>query len=957
MTQSKAAGHWLWRSTLVLFAGVAGVIVLAAVSLGYVLLTYDDEDYRALLITTVERFSDHTLTIGGPFHLELSSQPAISVSELRLVSASGDLDVTVGDLQTKIELRPLLSQLLVVRYFRVSNADVYLEESTDTGDEPTTSESEPSDLFITPIIHGIALDNIRVRYKRLNDPEPVEFNLVNFGIKEISDGKPLELEASGQISDTDFTLVGTLGDLQRLLDTDTPYPLSVDLKLPRSSLSVDGVIGNPHEGSGLDLAIEGKAPALEKILALFQLEPPPLGALSLTARLEGDVNAPSVSDIDLTLSGEKLSLAASGNIKDSLNLRGLDLQGSLNVTDPAILKWLLPKEIPPLDSVKLSALVRSEDADYIISDLTAAVTGPKGLAVNLDGGARISQSDEPLQNIEAEVKFKALDTSAIRHFSDDVPLAGPVSLTALISGSSKQLSIKKMLLRAGDEKSVFLDAKGNLALDDLLGAPALGTLEIKTTLSAKSTAALSDIAGTKIPDLGSLKVNTLLSHADGHPRLNDLDLRLTKGKEISLHTRGVVRKLDTMDGIDIKIDLSATSLAALGKPFSQTLPDEGPVKLNARITGHSKDINLKGQIDLARTSIQTDIRTLLSAVRPKVTGTLTTPVLHIGDLGLHPAVQPSETATQTATQTKQSPSGPKSRLFSTEPLELGGMKTTDADLKIAIHRIQGTEKLFNDLDTRIKLDNGLLEIKPLKLTYDGGKIVASATVNSRTRPARMSLKIDTDGLKIGTLLKQKDSADVPLRGFLSTDIDVSSEGQSMAALAANLNGNINLMSENAKVKRHYVELVAKDVLGSVFSGILDQGKMVNIDCGLFITHAKRGVVKTKTFLLDSSVSEIRVDGSVDLGKESIQATIYSEQKGRLWKREKPIVVSGSLSAPKIKVQPIGAVADITTTAAESVVLAPVQVSGDLFNSILGPGDNRDTKQKGGCSKFLKAAGK
>jgi len=953
LTQSKATGHWLWRSTLVLFAGVAGVIVLAAVSLGYVLLTYDDEDYRALLITTVERFSDHTLTIGGPFHLELSSAPGVSVSELRLVSASGDLDVTIGDLQTKIELRPLLSQLLVVRYFRVSNADVYLEESTDTGDEPTTSESEPSDLFITPIIHGIALDNIRVRYKRLNDPEPVEFNLVNFGIKEISDGKPLELEASGQISDTDFTLVGTLGDLQRLLDTDTPYPLSVDLKLPRSSLSVDGVIGNPHEGSGLDLAIEGKAPALEKILALFQLEPPPLGALSLTARLEGDVNAPSVSDIDLTLSGEKLSLAATGNIKDSLNLRGLDLQGSLNVTDPAILKWLLPKEIPPLDSVKLSALVRSKDADYIISDLTAAVTGRKGLAVNLDGGARISQSDEPLQNIEAEVKFKALDTSAIRHFSDDVPLAGPVSLTALISGSSKQLSIKKMHLRAGDEKSVFLDAKGNLALDDLLGAPALGTLEIKTTLSAKSTAALSDIAGTKIPHLGGLKVNTLLSHADGHPRLKDLDLRLTKGKEISLHTTGVVGKLDTMDGIDIKMDLSATSLAALGKPFSQTLPDEGPVKLNARITGHSKDINLKGQIDLARTSIQTDIRTLLSAVRPKVTGTLSTPVLHIGDLGLHPAVQPS----QTATQTKQSPSGPKSRLFSTEPLELGGMKTTDADLKIAIHRIQGTEKLFNDLDTRITLDNGLLEIKPLKLTYDGGKIVASATVNSRTRPASMSLKIDTDGLKIGTLLKQKDSEDVPLRGFLSTDIDVSSEGQSVAALAANLNGNINLMSENAKVKRHYVELVAKDVLGSVFSSILDQGKKVNIDCGLLITRAERGVVKTKTFMLDSSVAEVRVDGSVDLGKESIQATIYSEQKGRLWKREKPIVVSGSLSAPKIKVQPIGAVADITTTAAESVVLAPVQVSGDLFDSILGPGDNRDKKQKGGCAKFLKAAGK
>ena len=237
MTQSRATGRWLWRSALALFAGVAGLIVLAAVLLGYILLTYDDEDYRALLITTVERFSDDTLTIGGPFHLELSSEPAISVSELRLVSASGDYDLTIGDLQTRIELRPLLSRFLVVRYLRVSNADIHLEESTDTGGKPTTSEAEASDLFITPIIHGIALDNIRVRYTRHNDPEPVDIKLNNLGIKEISAGNPLELEAAGQISDTDFTLAGTLGDLQRLLDTDTPYPLSVDLKLPRSSLN------------------------------------------------------------------------------------------------------------------------------------------------------------------------------------------------------------------------------------------------------------------------------------------------------------------------------------------------------------------------------------------------------------------------------------------------------------------------------------------------------------------------------------------------------------------------------------------------------------------------------------------------------------------------------------------------------------------------------------------------
>lgn len=948
MTPANAIGNRLRQFILALLTGVAGIVVLAAVLSGYILLTYDDEDYRTLLITTVERFSDNKLSIDGPFHLALSTEPGVSAGNLRLVSSDGGYDISIGELQTRIELRPLLANFLVVQYFRASHADIRLEESAGSEDKTSENNSRDEKDFIIPVIHEITLDDIRISYRQRSDPEPILAMLDKFAITEISAGKPVELNATGNISGTGFMLAGTLGDLQHLLKTKAPYPLDIDLQFPETSLSVDGVVGNPHEGSGLDLAIDGKAPAVEKILGLAHLSPPPLGALSVTARLEGQVNAPAVSDINVELSGKKLSLVASGNIMDAANLQGLDLRGTLDVSDPAILKWLLPGEAPELDSAKLSAEMRSKDADYVVSDLTATVSGRKGLVVSLDGDARFSRSDQPLQDINATITYNARDTSALREISDDVPLAGPVSLSAELGGSSNRLSVSKLRLHAGDENTVYLNAKGSLAIDNLTGTPALGSVDIWTMLAANSTAALSDITGTEIPDLGKLNANAVLKNINGHPGLHELDLRLRKGREITLHAKGSIDRLDTLGDIDIKVDLLAASLAALGKPFSQTLPDEGQVKLEAQVSGQVKDFNLKGQIKLARTRIQAELQTLPGAARPKISGTLNIPMLHVGDLGLHPADQPAQATGEAEAGT----SGLKTGLFSTDPFELGGMNAADIDLKIVIGRIQGTEKLFDDLQAHITLDNGLLEIKPLELTYEGGKIIAHSSVNSRTHPASMALKIEGDDLRMGTLLAEKKGDDVPLRGLLSTDIDITSKGQSVAALAGNLNGHINAMTENAKVKRHYADVLAKDVLGWALSSIFAPDKMGNIDCGLFVTRAEQGVIRTKTFLLDSAITEIRVDATVDLGKESIQAIIYPKRKRRLWNSAKPIEISGPLSDPTIKAT---TVAEISTTAAQTALFTPVLVTRDLLGRVTGRDRNRDAKD-GGCSKYLAGDG-
>ena len=72
--------RWI-KYTLLVFGGfVALCLVLVAI----VLVTFDNDDYRRLVISSVRFFTGHSITIEGPFALELSAEPSLSAEAIRI---------------------------------------------------------------------------------------------------------------------------------------------------------------------------------------------------------------------------------------------------------------------------------------------------------------------------------------------------------------------------------------------------------------------------------------------------------------------------------------------------------------------------------------------------------------------------------------------------------------------------------------------------------------------------------------------------------------------------------------------------------------------------------------------------------------------------------------------------------------------------------------------------------
>ncbi len=76
---------------------------------------------------------------------------------------------------------------------------------------------------------------------------------------------------------------------------------------------------------------------------------------------------------------------------------------------------------------------------------------------------------------------------------------------------------------------------------------------------------------------------------------------------------------------------------------------------------------------------------------------------------------------------------------------------------------------------------------------------------------------------------------------MTARVDLKSRGQSPAELAANLDGEINFVTENARIGRSALNLLTVDVIGWTISNILSPNKDVEIECGIQIMHFNKGI--------------------------------------------------------------------------------------------------------------------
>jgi uncharacterized protein involved in outer membrane biogenesis len=870
-SELQQAGLMRWLKYIAI--GLTSLIIVSIASVVTLALLLEQDELRDALVKVVNRTTDHYLEIKGPMEIDFSLSPSIKVSDISFKTATDDFELHAAEIHLQVDIIPLLSEHLVMHEFLFRDGTIDIRQLPDESEEDAVS-TEPLQIN-TPVIENVNIENLVISYWQQDETEPLHINLDSLKIDDKQDKGAIELTSVGNIDETPFHLEGDFGALALLIAGDQPYPFKIRFDVMGFLTHAEGTIANPNEAGDLDIAVRTEAADVQSLLQLLHVDVPDLGKLTATYKLAGSLNAPQMNDIDISVSNDKAALHVSGAIGNIITAEDLELDYSAAITDDKLLLWLLPDQVPLVNSLKSSGKLSGSADTLSLGDFKLDVSGPRGRKLEIAGSTRFVKAPQPLRDLNATLSISSPDTKFIRQFAETVPLMGPVSSVASISTDADALVIKGIKLTVGTEKKVRIGLQGDI----------------------------------------------------GH-------ITLAPAVDVS--------------GIDIKIELSASDLNALGQQFDQSLPKEGPVKSSARVKGSLGKLHYNGRTSLRNTTITTNLTASFTGDRPRLAGAISIPNLDVHDIGIYPEKWAAETSAPATKDLDQAVV--TERLFSKEPIDFSGLNTIDLDLEVTINKLSSTAASIADIYSHILLKNGKLDIKPLKYSVADDVINNDVMINSSTKPPKVSLLVTSDRIDLGLLLADSGSEKSLISGFMTAKVNMRSRGQSPAELAANLDGEINLVTENAKFDKEFHGLVKIDVIGWAITNMVSLKKDINIECAILMTHFNKGMGKTDLHIIKTPDTLIRIDTKLDLVNETMDVVIVPEHKKRLFKTEQdPMKITGPIANPQYKlVSP----KDITWEAGRSYLLAPLTISGGLLDNITGLIVEPD-EPKGSCDKYLK----
>ena len=361
-----------------------------------------------------------------------------------------------------------------------------------------------------------------------------------------------------------------------------------------------------------------------------------------------------------------------------------------------------------------------------------------------------------------------------------------------------------------------------------------------------------------------------------------------------------------LGALDLRLKLAGTSLGNLYPLTGVTLPDSPPYATDGHLSANLRapegakfryeDFN--GTI--GSSDIHGNLTYVASQPRPKLSGALVSNQLLFADLA--PLIGADSNAKQKARggDSKQ----PADKLLPVEEFRTERWRDMDADVEFTGKRIVHSEKLpFNDLYAHVILNDGQLNLEPLRFGVAGGKLDALIRLNGRTTPLQGRAKLSARGFK----LKQLFPSFEPMKtsfGELNGDADISGRGNSVAALLGSANGDLKMLINDGAISRELMELAGLNV-GNYVVGKIFGDKEVKINCAAADFGIKEGLATSRLFVFDTENAVIYIDGTANMATEQLDLTVTPESKGwRLISLRSPLYVRGKFIKPDAGVKSV-----------------------------------------------------
>jgi uncharacterized protein involved in outer membrane biogenesis len=409
-----------------------------------------------------------------------------------------------------------------------------------------------------------------------------------------------------------------------------------------------------------------------------------------------------------------------------------------------------------------------------------------------------------------------------------------------------------------------------------------------------------------------------------------------------LKATGSVTNLAEFGSIDAKFELQGRSLEDLYKLAGVVLPGTPPYRLRGQLNKQGQswavsEINgVLGKSDLSGALTFNNTRPV-----PLLTGNVRSKLLDFEDLGPIIGLSSDNAPPAMAPATPQKRPARAGRVLPDTRLDFARLRAMNAKVAWSAAKIVHVKALPLDrMSVNIQLDDGVLQLDPLKLGVAGGELAGRLAINSKLSPTVIETRLDARAIELNRLFPTIETTKSSL-GRISGQVDLKGSGSSTAQVLASSSGNVAFLMGSGQISNILLEFMGLDG-GEIIKFLVRGDRNVRLRCAAAAFDVQKGLMTSKAIVLDTVDTVIHGAGAISLADETLDIRLEPSPKdASILSLRSPLTIGGTFGAPTAAPDK-GALAGRAGIALALAAINPLLALAATIET--GPGENADCRQ-------------
>lgn len=671
-----------------------------------------------------------------------------------------------------------------------------------------------------------------------------DFKLTNLHLDQVDDDAGVTVTSQGTVNGQNFQVKG---------DYPRGQPFTTTANFGAVELDFNGNPITAQNGGGFDGKLTLDTGEIGDLLEVLRLDRDLEGQATLTAEIRSQNPQLKITDITTALNFSKgQMLTAEGSVEDLLDFAGIDL---------AIEGRFYPEGNPPETATDLK--------DLKLTDISTHIVGTDGAL--------------EFQNL-------ILTTNA---FENELKRVGPVGIGRVFRADEGNLMLEDIALQAGPQARPYVTAQGNIK--DLLR---LKEIDFSGTMSIPASVIFRDQVKKDAKTLGRIEGKFSVDDLQGFLSLNEFDARTVDTDVWDLKTQAKLGNVNDFENLSFDFNLDIKDSAQFLTALNLEKVNTGPLKFSLSSNGKKEQFSTIIALGTGKSKLNAKLETSVAGARPITQGKVSSQNIVLQDVKNAIAVV-SRIGTGFQQRGNKEAKSAKSKAKATDLIEVEDfLLDQDVDVSIDIKKIEG-QRAITSLSSKLKAKDGIAQLGPVAVSYDGGHFSGTAKMNVAKTPQLLSIQGTTKDWNLADVLdafKVKYTAEGRLHG----SFEFIGDRRSIDAYLNSMKGSASVLMSNGGIATSLLELSGLGIFPWLFSEELRKGYS-KITCLAVPIKIDAGNVSFSSFVAETKKVQLVARGDLDWKNNSISIQAEARKLGRPLSRSAwPFEVVGTLTHPKIK---------------------------------------------------------